>query len=318
MKNILVTGCAGFIGSSVVDFLLLQGYHVVGVDNFDPFYPKEIKQKNLSEALKHPSFKFYELNICNGLSSVMQEIDVVIHLAAKAGVRPSIENPLDYIETNVYGTQQVLNFMKERNIKKLLFASSSSVYGNNKRIPFAESDPVDNPISPYASTKKSAELLTHTFHHLFNINVINLRFFTVYGPRQRSDLAIHKFVKAITEKKPVELYGLGDTARDYTYITDIVDGIFKAMHFVMNNNDVYLTLNLGNSTPVKLIDLVNVIYQELESEPYIEYKSMQPGDVEITYADITKAKEILNYHPQTSLKNGISKFSEWYRQHFPN
>lgn len=314
MENILITGCAGFIGSSLVDFLLSEGYEVIGVDNFDPFYPKEIKQQNLEGALKHPSFTFYELNICDGLFSINEKIDIVIHIAAKAGVRPSIEDPLSYIKTNVFGTQQVLTFMKERNIKKLLFASSSSVYGNNKKTPFAETDPVDNPISPYASTKKSAELLIHTYHHLFGIDVINLRFFTVFGPRQRSDLAIYKFVKAITQKKHIELYGQGDTARDYTYITDIIDGIYKAMHFITTHSGVYLILNLGNSTPVTLIDLVKVIYKKLDTIPLIEYKPMQPGDVEITYADITMARKVINYYPQISLEEGISKFIDWYNK----
>lgn len=314
MKKILVTGCAGFIGSSLVDFLLTEGYNIIGIDNFDPFYPKEIKQRNLNNALKYSSFAFYEMDICKGLSSITEEIDLVIHIAAKAGVRPSIENPLDYIETNIYGTQQVLNLMKDRNIKKLIFASSSSVYGNNKKTPFAESDPVDNPISPYASTKKSAELLTHTYHYLYDIDVINLRFFTVYGPRQRNDLAIHKFVKAIINGDSIQLYGKGNTARDYTYITDIIEGIYKAMQFVINHSNVYLTLNLGNSTPVKLIDLVDIISQKLGTPHSVEYMPMQPGDVDITYADISKAKEIINYHPHVSLESGISNFIEWYQQ----
>ncbi|MBA2249351.1 MAG: GDP-mannose 4,6-dehydratase [Chitinophagaceae bacterium] len=310
--NILVTGCAGFIGSSLVDFLLLHDHKIIGIDNFDPFYPKEIKQKNLSNALKNPSFTFYQLNISNGLSVIAEKIDVVIHMAAKAGVRPSIENPLGYIETNIHGTQEVLNFMKERGIKKLVFASSSSVYGNNKKIPFSESDPVDNPISPYASTKKSAELLTYTYHHLYKIDVINLRFFTVYGPRQRPDLAIYKFVRKILNDEEIILFGDGKSARDYTFIDDILTGVYNAMNYSIDHTNIFETVNLGNNLPVKLNDLVSLLGEITGKKIISQNTGMQPGDVDITYADISRAQTLFHYKPAVTIKEGLKKFVEWY------
>ncbi len=313
MTTILVTGCAGFIGSHLCELLLFKGYKVTGVDNFDPFYDKEIKLNNLKGFINHPSFSFLEYDITRDLDKINADIDVVIHLAAKAGIVPSLKDPFGYINTNIIGTQKVLEFMKLRNIKKLIFASSSSIYGNNKKIPFSETDIVDFPISNYAFTKKSAELLNYSYHHLYDINVINLRFFTVFGPRQRPDLAIHKFVNNIVNDKPITLFGDGSTARDYTFIEDTVNGIYSALNYCMKNSKVYLTVNLGNHTPVKLIDLVKAIYNILDKKPQIYFANMRPGDVDITFADISLAQQLFNYHPHTNIEDGLIKFINWYK-----
>lgn len=314
MSKILVTGCAGFIGSHLCELLLSKDFEVIGVDNFDPFYNKNIKLKNLEAFSKHKNFTFYDLDITKGLAAIpKQSIDAIIHLAARAGVRPSIEDPAGYIHTNIVGTEKMLAFMKDNAITKLVFASSSSVYGNNKKIPFSETDNVDNPISPYAFTKKAGELLNFNYHHLYNFDIINLRFFTVYGPRQRPDLAIHKFIKKISDGEKIILFGDGSTARDYTYIDDIVQGIMKALDYCMHNSNLFLTLNLGNNNPVKLNDLVNLIYQEMEKEKNISYTDMQPGDVDITFADIENAKKILGYAPTTDINTGIRNFVNWMK-----
>jgi len=313
MDTILVTGCAGFIGSHVCVLLLSKGYQVIGVDNFDPFYPRSVKERNLDAFKDHPRFSFYDVDITEGLEEVKEKnILAVIHLAAKAGVRPSIEDPAGYIKANITGTQKVHEFMLERSIRKLVFASSSSVYGNNEKKPFGEDDNVDNPISPYAFTKKAGELMNYTFHHLYDADVINLRFFTVYGPGQRPDLAIHKFVKNIANDKPVVLFGDGSTARDYTYIDDTVSGIFNALQFCLKNTGLYTTVNLGNNKPVKLKDLVDAIYTGMGKTKNIVYDAMQPGDVEITFADITKARALFGYKPATDLATGIGKFIDWF------
>ena len=313
MVTILVTGCAGFIGSHVCSLLLNKGFSVIGVDNFDPFYNRSAKELNLAKFNAHPAFRFYEIDITKGLDAIAGEnIRAVIHLAAKAGVRPSIEDPASYLNVNIIGTQQVHEFMKARAIEKLVFASSSSIYGNNKKMPFSEDDPVDNPISPYAFTKKACELMNYTFHHLYNIDIINLRFFTVYGPGQRPDLAIHKFVERISKNQPLVLFGNGDTARDYTYVDDTVSGIYNALEYCLNNTGIYTTVNLGNNKPVKLNELVDVIYAEMGKEKNVIYEVMQAGDVDVTFADISKAEKLLNYKPATDLAEGIKKFIAWY------
>ncbi|GAB2829518.1 Rossmann-fold NAD(P)-binding domain-containing protein [Ferruginibacter profundus] len=312
MLTILVTGCAGFIGSHVCEKLLQQGYRVIGIDNFDPFYDKAVKVKNLESFTGHEHFTFYPFDITVDMGKVpRQQIDAIIHLAAKAGVRPSIEDPAGYINTNIVGTEKILEFMKDNAITKLVFASSSSVYGNNKKTPFSETDSVDNPISPYAFTKKAGELLNYNYHHLYNFDIINLRFFTVYGPRQRPDLAIHKFIKKIAQDEKIVLFGNGDTARDYTYIDDTVQGILKSLDYCLKNNPVYRTLNLGNNSPVKLNDLVNMIYEAMGKEKNISYTEMQPGDVDITFADIELARQLLDYSPSTDIKTGLSNFIAW-------
>ncbi len=314
-NSILITGCAGFIGSNLTDFLLEKGFKVIGIDNFDPFYPKETKNKNLSEALRHQNFSFFDFDFTDNtaLKKLPQSIDFVIHLGGKAGVRPSIEAPSAYIQANIIGTQNILDFMVERNIKKYIFASSSSVYGNNEKIPFSEADFIDKPISPYAFTKKSCELLNHTYHHLYGINTINLRFFTVFGERQRPDLAIHKFVKRALNNESITLYGDGSTSRDYTYIQDIVDGIWRSYQYLQSNENIFQVINLGNNSPIKLSELVEMIYSILEKEPIIEYLPMQAGDVERTYADISSANKILGYKPQTSMQKGLENFIAWYQ-----
>jgi len=314
MQTILVTGCAGFIGSHMCTLLLHKGYKVIGVDNFDPFYEKVVKESNLGKFKNHPAFSFYEADITRSLDVIKENnISAVIQLAAKAGVRPSIDDPAGYLHSNIVGTQKVHEFMLNKGIKKLIFASSSSVYGNNKKIPFSEDDPVDNPISPYAFTKKAGELMNYTFHHLYNIDIINLRFFTVYGPGQRPDLAIHKFVKKIANDEPLSLFGDGSTARDYTYIDDTVSGIYNALQYCLQNTGIYTTVNLGNNNPVTLNTLVDIIYKAMDKPKQVVYEAMQPGDVDITFADINKAAALFNYKPATALEEGIGKFIEWFK-----
>lgn len=317
-KTYLVTGGAGFIGSSLADFLLKNNYRVVVIDNFCDFYDPSIKRNNVKDNLDNPNYKLYEIDLrCKSdVEKVFREnkIDVVIHLAAMAGVRPSIENPILYQEVNCIGTQNLLEVMKEYGVKNLVMASSCSVYGNNKKVPFKETDIVDYAISPYAATKKSNEVMTHVYHKLFNMNVIMLRFFTVYGPRQRPDLAINKFTRLMLNDEEVTMFGDGTTSRDYTYIDDIVSGIYSSINYVLNNNDVYEIVNLGNSSPISLKEMINTIAEVLNKEPKIKEMPMQQGDVNITYADISKAKEMLNYDPKTPFKEGIEKFVKWYKE----
>lgn len=317
-KTYLVTGGAGFIGSSLADFLLKKDYKVVVIDNFCDFYDPSIKRNNVKDNLDNPNYKLYEIDLrCKSdVEKVFREnkIDVVIHLAAMAGVRPSIENPILYQEVNCIGTQNLLEVMKEYGVKNLVMASSSSVYGNNKKVPFKETDIVDYAISPYAATKKSNEVMTHVYHKLFNMNVIMLRFFTVYGPRQRPDFAINKFTRLMLNDEEVTMFGDGTTSRDYTYIDDIVSGIYSSINYVLNNKDVYEIVNLGNSSPVSLKEMINTIAEVLNKEPKIKEMPMQQGDVDIAYADISKAKEMLNYDPKTPFKEGIEKFVKWYKE----
>ncbi len=314
MTNILVTGCAGFIGSHLCERLLSKGHTVTGIDNFDDFYHRSIKERNVSASLKEDNFIFIEGDLSD--SSTYQKIaskpDVIVHLAAKAGVLPSLKDPQGYIQSNIIATQLLLEYMRENDLKKLIFTSSSSVYGNNKSIPFKESDAVDHPISPYAFTKKSGELLTHNYHHLYDIDVLNLRLFTVYGPRQRPDLAIHKFVKLIGSGQGIKMYGDGSTARDYTFVQDTVSGFEKAIDYIQGNTGVYEVLNLGNNNPVKLSELIDTIYSVMGQEKKVEQLPMQPGDVDITYASIEKAKQLLGYQPTTSIKEGVASFITWY------
>lgn len=313
---ILITGCAGFIGSSLIDKLLDQQVQVIGIDNFDPFYSKASKESNIKNALLNKNFTFLEGDICeqNFISNVFNnyKFGSIIHLAAKAGVRPSIKNPSAYFDVNVNGTLNLLQASAEKNITKFIFASSSSVYGNNIKIPYNESDNVDFPISPYAGSKKSGELLTHIFHDLYNIDVINLRFFTVYGPRQRPDLAIYKFFKSIYNNTPIEMYGDGSTSRDYTFVDDTVAGIIAALYFLKNSSGVYETINLGNSSPVKLSELINLIEKVTQKKFHINPMPMQPGDVVTTYADTSKAEQLLGYAPSTEIEHGLEKFKLWF------
>ena len=317
MKTYLITGGAGFIGSSLSERLIKEGNKVVAIDNFCDFYNPTIKENNVKELIKNSNFKLYRNDIRDreSVKKIFEEnnIDIVMHLAAMAGVRPSIENPVLYQEVNCMGTQNILEEMKAHNVKNLVMASSSSVYGNCKEVPFKENMIVDFAISPYAATKKANEVMTHVYHKLFDMNVIMLRFFTVYGPKQRPDLAINKFTRLMLEDKEIPMFGDGTTSRDYTYIDDIVDGIIRSCNYVENNNDVYEILNLGNSSPVSLKEMINTIGQAIGVEPKIKQLPMQPGDVDRTFADISKAKKLIGYNPKTSFKEGIENFVKWYK-----
>jgi UDP-glucuronate 4-epimerase len=314
MEHILITGCAGFIGSHLCEELLAQGCHVTGMDNFDPFYPKAVKEQHLSALLDKKGFRFVEADIRDAekLGSLQEPFSLVIHLASKAGVRPSIVHPAEYISVNIGGTNTLLEFMKTRGIRKMIFGSSSSIYGNNKKIPFSESDDVSRPISPYAATKRSAELLAYTYHHLYQIDMLCLRFFTVYGPRQRPDLAIRKFSELIAAGQPVPVYGDGKTARDYTYVSDIVAGITSAAAYLRKNEGVFEIINLGNSYPVTLERLVQQLHDTFGKEMRTERLPVQAGDVETTFADIRKASELLGYTPQVNFQDGLRLFVNWY------
>jgi len=312
--NVLITGTAGFIGSHVAEYFLERGHFVAGIDNFDNFYPERYKKLNMSKFENHGNFKFYFADIRNrknlDIIFLSHNIDVVIHLAAKAGVRPSIDSISEYYDVNVNGTVTLLEAMKEYKVSKMLFASSSSVYGNNTSVPFSESDPVDNPISPYASTKKSGELVCHVYSYLYGFDITCLRFFTVFGPRQRPDLAIHKFTRLIETGKPIPFFGDGTTARDYTFIHDIVDGISKAFLHLKG----YKIYNLGESRVITLSQMVNTIEQALDKKALLEILPMQEGDVKITYADITKAREEIGYSPVYGFDEGMAEFIKWYKE----
>jgi UDP-glucuronate 4-epimerase len=316
MKKILVTGGAGFIGSHLIDRLLLDGYDVVNVDNFNDFYDIKIKENNISRHLNfgdHYTLIREDITNKDYLYHKFQKhkIDFIIHLAARAGVRPSIENPKQYYIDNVIGTQNILDFAKDHKINKIILASSSSVYGNNPKTPFSETDSVDNPISPYAATKKSNELQAITYHHLYGINTIILRFFTVYGPRQRPDLAISKFINLIYEGKSIPFYGDGQSSRDYTFIDDIIQGIICSMKYLELNSKTFEIINLGNNEPIKLIEMVNNIESVLNKKASLIKLSLQPGDVKTTFADTNKSNKILNFMPKTKFKDGITKQIEY-------
>jgi len=308
----LITGAAGFIGSHLSERLLDNGWTVVGVDNFDDFYDPQIKRRNVGTSLKNKNFRLVEADIRDTLAmdkTLGDGIEIIIHLAARAGVRPSIAQPILYADVNVNGTTVLLEAARKHKLKKFIFGSSSSVYGNNEKVPFSEDDNVDFPISPYAATKKAGELICHTYHHLYGISITCLRFFTVYGPRQRPDLAIHKFAKLIEQGKSISIYGDGTMMRDFTYIDDIIDGTVAAMGKCTGFN-IY---NLGESRPVSVNDLVVEIEKALGKKAAKEYLPPQPGDVERTYADVTKAVRDLNYKPSTTIQQGLKNFTNWLR-----
>ena len=311
--KILVTGGAGFIGSHLCERLLKEGYSITVIDNFDSFYSREIKEQNLSQFKDHPDCRFEEVDIrdYDALLSICHEsYDLIIHLAAKAGVRPSIETPFDYQSVNVGGTQNLLEFARVRNIKQFIFASSSSVYGINPNVPWKENDYVLDPISPYASTKISGELLGHVYSHLFGIRFISLRFFTVFGPRQRPDLAIHLFANKIIHHEPITMFGDGSTLRDYTYVDDIVEGIVRSVNY---KDSMYEVFNLGNHHRVSLTEMIKTIESVLGIECIMKKMPQQPGDVPETYADIGKSFELLGYCPKTSFREGVEHFVDWLK-----
>ena len=331
--KILLTGWAGFIGSHTLDRLLADGHQVIGVDNFDPFYNRSLKNVNIAAHADNPSFELLEADLAEAEtyqklkfladslpsspspisqvpSSSNGTFDAIIHLAAKAGVRPSIEDPVGYQRANVIATQNLLEFAKEQGIKQFVFASSSSVYGVNPNVPWSEKHDVSGPISPYASTKVSCELLGHVYSHLYGIRFLGLRFFTVYGPRQRPDLAINKFVRLIEAGEPIPVFGDGSTRRDYTYIADIVEGILGSLHYTGSNYEV---INLGNDQTVTLSEMIATIEEVVGKQAEINRLPEQPGDVPQTWADVTKAKGLFGYKPTITFKEGVSQFYKWWK-----
>ncbi len=334
----LVTGGSGFIGSHLVEHLLNSGHSVINVDNFDDYYDYRVKIRNTLESTgldaeftykdKTPDIQkltaytlsnnytlhYSDIRDKQALSEIFaaHRIDMVIHLAALAGVRPSIERPLEYEEVNVRGTMNLWELCREFNINKFINASSSSVYGNNTKVPFAETDNVDRPISPYAATKKCTEILGHVYHHLYSIDMIHLRFFTVYGPRQRPDLAIHKFAGIMQKQQQIPFYGNGTTCRDYTYIDDIIDGMLKSISYLQENQCVYEIINLGESEVISLNEMLETLESAMKTKSARNMLEMQPGDVEKTNADISKARSLIGYTPHTNFQNGIEKFVEWF------
>ncbi|HJX92253.1 MAG TPA: GDP-mannose 4,6-dehydratase [Pyrinomonadaceae bacterium] len=314
-KTFLVTGGAGFIGSHLVDHLLARGAgHITVVDDFHDFYDPHIKRANIGAHLAEPRYRLVEADIRDraSLETVFadQPFDCIVHLAARAGVRPSLSQPELYVETNINGTLNLLELARENNIRQFVFGSSSSVYGINAKVPFSEDDPIRQPISPYAATKGAGELLCHTYSHLYGIRCVCLRFFTVYGPRQRPDLAIHKFAKLISAGQPIPVFGDGTARRDYTYVDDIIAGVVAAIDYDKSDYEV---INLGESRTVELRELISLLEKELDSHAIIDRQLPQPGDVPQTFADIEKARRLLGYNPQTQIEEGVRRFIQWFR-----
>lgn len=308
----LVTGGAGFIGSHLVERLLDEGHRVICLDNFDDFYDPALKRGNLRRALQESRFRLIEGDLRDAglLEKIFQEeeIENIVHLAARPGVRPSIQNPLLYADVNIRGTMNLLEACQKHGVRRFIFASSSSVYGNNPKVPFAEEDPVDNPISPYAATKKAGELICHTYHHLYGLDIACLRYFTVYGPRQRPEMAIHQFIRLIDQGKKVFFFGDGNSRRDYTYIDDAIEGTMGALA----RDHGYEIYNIGESRTTSLSELIQLIEEQMGKRTRIEYLPAQPGDVERTYADIRKAQRLLGYRPRTDIRDGLTRFIRWY------
>jgi len=315
MKRILITGGAGFIGSHLVDRLLSEaGWHITVVDDFNDFYDPSVKRANIQAHLAQPNYRLVEANISDyeamRLAFKDATFDCIVHLAARAGVRPSLTEPRLYVETNINGTMNLLELAREGGTKQFVFGSSSSVYGENKKVPFSEDDPIFKPISPYAATKAAGELICHTYSHLYGMRIVCLRFFTVYGARQRPDLAIHKFAKLISSGQTIPVFGDGTTRRDYTYIDDILSGVRAAIDYDQSDYEV---INLGEAHTVELSQLISLLENALGQTAKIDRQPMQPGDVPQTFADITKARRLLNYNPQTQIEEGIKRFVEWFR-----
>ncbi len=318
MKSILVTGGAGFIGSHLVDCLMAEGRaRLTVVDNFNDFYDPAIKRANVAHHAGNDNFELIKADITDeramGELFARAGFDTVVHLAARAGVRPSLDRPMDYEETNVRGTFSLLEAARRSSVERFVFGSSSSVYGVNSKVPFSEDDPIAQAISPYAATKIAGETIAHVYSHLHGMRVVCLRFFTVYGARQRPDLAIHKFARLISEGRPIQIFGDGTARRDYTYIDDIVSGVLAAMSY---DGSLFEIINLGESQTIELLRLVELLEQALGKRASIEHKPMQPGDVPVTYADISKARKLLGYDPQTKIETGIGKFVEWFKRYY--
>jgi UDP-glucuronate 4-epimerase len=314
MRNALITGGAGFIGSHLVDRLLAEGeWQITVVDDFNDFYSPDIKRANVAGHLREPNYTLVAADIRDAAALekifAQKTFDVIVHLAARAGVRPSLSEPKLYAETNINGTLNLLELAREHGVKHFVFGSSSSVYGVNEKVPFAEDDPVFNPISPYAATKSAGELICHTYSHLYGIRCVCLRFFTVYGARQRPDLAIHKFSRMITDGEPIPVFGDGTTRRDYTYVDDIIQGVLAAIDYDAADYEIF---NLGESQTVELRELIALIEGSLGKKAVIDRQPMQPGDVPVTYADISKARAKLGYNPGTKIADGIPKFVQWF------
>ncbi|MBI3589821.1 MAG: GDP-mannose 4,6-dehydratase [Candidatus Melainabacteria bacterium] len=314
MSKYLVTGFAGFIGSHLTEKLLSEDHEVIGLDDFNDYYDPKIKERNILRFKTNKKFSFNKVDIRNKGS--INEIftkhkpEIIIHLAARAGVRPSLQLPLLYEEVNVLGTLNLLEGAKNHKSKKIIFGSSSSVYGECKNIPFKESELDLKPISPYGVSKLAGEKYCQAYHHLYKIPIICLRFFTVYGPRQRPDLAIHKFTKLIDESKPIPVFGDGQYKRDFTYITEIIDGITSSINYNKTGFEIF---NLGESHTTSVIDLVKLIESAIGKKAVIDWQEAQPGDVPLTYADVSKAERLLGYKPRTKPEEGIKKFVEWYK-----
>ncbi len=334
MSKILVTGAAGFIGYHLSEKLCGNEDEVLGIDNLNNYYDKNLKVERLIRLKRHENFKFFELDIKHNEQLIKffekEKFDFIIHLAAQAGVRYSIENPLAYIDSNIVGFMNILEACRKYPVKHLVYASSSSVYGANTKQPFSESDNVDHPISLYAATKKSNELLAHTYSNLFQIPTTGLRFFTVYGPWGRPDMAYFSFTKNIYEGKPIQIFNHGDLERDFTYIDDIIDGIFNLIDNVPTENSdwdrkksdpatsfaPYRIFNIGNNKPIKLMDFITVLEDEIGKKAVKEFVSMQEGDVYSTYADISSLNKLIGFQPKTSIEDGLREFVIWYKEYF--
>lgn len=314
MKKVLITGGAGFIGSHLAERLLDRGDSVAAIDNFNDYYDPAVKHKNIQAASANPNYRMFEADICDEqrLRKIFSETQpgVVVHLAARAGVRPSLQDPNLYHRVNVIGSQHILDACRDLGPRHLVFASSSSVYGGSTDVPFRESNPVMRPISPYAATKRMNELQAHVYSHIYRLQITMLRFFTVYGPRQRPDMAIHKFTRLIAEDRPVPMFGDGSTRRDYTYIDDILDGLERCVDRPFD----YEIFNLGENHTTSLRELIELISKHVGKPAVIEQKPLQPGDVEITCADIDHARNLLGYAPRFAMDEGIGRFVEWYNR----
>ncbi len=318
MKHYLVTGGAGFIGSNLIQALFRKepGIRITCIDNFDPFYSTDIKEMNVAGFLDNPGFRLVRIDLADAdrnaiKAAVPEKVDAIIHLAAKAGVRPSIENPMAYQRSNVIGLQHLLDYAVQEKIKQFVFASSSSVYGVNDHFPWKETEQL-MPISPYAMTKLSGEMLGHVYHKLYGIRFMALRFFTVYGPGQRPDLAIHNFIKSMVQGKPIPVFGDGSTSRDYTFVDDTVKGVLAAVDYTGSGYEI---INLGNHYAITLNELISTLESVTGIKATMNFLPAQPGDVPKTFADTSKAAALLDYHPQTTLREGLSRFYEWFNLH---